>query len=495
MRAILAIDQSTSATKALLFDRRGRVLARVSFEHRQFYPQPGLVEHDAQEILANVYRAIALLIERSSLQPGDIDWLSLTNQRETVVVWERHSGTPLTRALVWQDQRGTPYCQRLLARGVDRIIRARSGLIVDTYFSATKIQWIFEHVEGAAAAAQRGELLWGTIDTWLIWNLTKRRVHATDYSNACRSMLFDIDTCRWDDDLLELFGIPATMCPEALPSDADFGDAVLPGFPRAVPIRGVMGDSHAALFGQCCFSPGMAKATYGTGSSIMVNVGHAPGQPPSGIVRSIGWGCRGRVAYVLEGNIHAAGDTLRWLRDDLRLFEDYVEAERLAISVADTGGVYLVPAFNGLGAPHWQHDIPALLTGLARTTARPHIIRAALEAIAWQVFDVVEAMRRAPRLHIAELRVDGGPTGNRFLMQFQSDVLAIPVCTGAIEELSALGVVYMGGLALGVWRDTDEIGELWRQRTRYLPAGDAATRQVGLAGWKAAVRQALAWRR
>ena len=492
MKAILAVDQSTAGTKSLLFDLQGNVLKRSAIAHRQSYPQDGWVEHDPEEIIANVYQAIALVMAEAPVGRDEVGYLALTNQRETVVVWNRRTGKPMAPALVWQDQRGTPYCERLVAEGTDAIVRSRTGLIVDSYFSATKIQWVLEHVAGAMEAARRGELLWGTIDSWMIWNLTNRRVHATDYSNACRTMLFNIDKCCWDAELLHIFGIPPDTCPDALPSDSPFGEAILPDFPKAVPIYGVMGDSHAALFGQCCFAPGMAKVTYGTGSSIMVNSGDRPVSPPPGIVGSIGWGYRDRVVYVLEGNVHAAGDILKWQQDSLKLFADYAQAERMAESLSDNGGTYLVPSFNGLGAPYWEHGIPALITGMTRTTTNAHFVRAAFEAIAYQVHDVVTAI--APCLEISELRVDGGVTANSFVMQLQSDLLDIPIRTSYIEELSILGVVYMGGLATGVWADIDAISSLWRERTAYLPRLDDAARRSLIAGWNKAVRQALAWR-
>lgn len=489
MPVILAIDQSTSATKALLFDHRGGLIARSTVEHQQFYPQPGFVEHDAEHIIANVYEAIAAVMAQSDVPPDNIAHLSITNQRETVVVWDKMSKKPITRALVWQDQRGAPSCERLKSSGAQPLIQERTGLIIDSYFSATKIQWALENIPDARAAAERGHLLWGTIDSWIIWNLTAGKVHATDYSNACRTMLFDIHSCRWDSEILEMLGIPGTMCPEALPSDAPFGTAVLPQFPKGLPIRGVMGDSHAALFGQCCFKPGMAKATYGTGSSIMVNIGNATVPVPPGLVHSIAWAHQGEVSYVLEGNIHTTGDLMNWLRDNLAMIKDNQEAEQLAASLSDSAGVFLVPAFNGLGSPYWRHDVSALITGMTRTTTREHIVRAALEAIAYQVNDVLGAVRE--QIDISELRTDGGPSKNKFLMQFQADLSNIPIVAGHIEELSALGVAYLGGIAGKIWRSTEEIGSLWKERLRYTPAIAADKRARLLHGWKAAIKQTL----
>lgn len=488
----LAIDQSTSATKALLFDAKGAVCKRVTIEHRQFYPQHGFVEHDAEQILANVYRSIEEVITQSAVNPKEIQYLALTNQRETVVVWDRIRKKPIAPAVVWQDQRGAALCAQLKSTQYNQIIQSRTGLIVDSYFSATKITWILEHVSGAKAAARRGDLLWGTMDSWIIWNLTGQTVHATDYSNACRTMLFDIHACRWDDELLDLFGISKQMCPEARPSDASFGTAIIPRMSISLPIRGVMGDSHAALFGQRCFTPGMGKVTYGTGSSVMINSGEKKTEAPSGIVHSIGWACQNRVVYVLEGNIHTAGDVMRWLRDNLAMIADNREAERIAAALPSSEGVFLVPAFDGLSAPHWRHDLSALITGLHRSTTKAHIIRAALESIAYQVVDVIDAA--AQRIGVTEICADGGPTNNKFLMQFQSDMLNIPVQVNRIEEVSALGVFYMGAISLNILGSIDEISALQTQSERYTPRIPASARAELLQGWHSALAQTMGTR-
>ncbi len=491
---VLAIDQSTSATKAVLFDESGRLVGRASQEHKQHYPGPGMIEHDPEELHANTLKVIARVVSESRVKPDSVAALAITNQRETIAVWDRRTGRPLHNAVIWQDQRGTAACDDLKARGLEPAIRGKTGLLVDTYFSASKLKWLVDNVAAVREAAARGDALCGTIDSWLIWKLTRGRLHATDYSNACRTMLFNVRTLQWDQELLELFGVAGLRFPEVRFADASFGEAALADPRVTLPITGVMGDSHASLFGHCGFAPGDAKATYGTGTSVMLNIGPQPVDPPQGIVLSIAWGMDGKVDYVFEGNIHSSADTLKWLHDEVRLFEDYREMEKAAASLPDNGGVYLVPAFAGLGAPYWAHGVRALITGLERSSSRAHILRAAEESIAYQVNDLITEMRRDERVPFASLRVDGGATRDRFLMQFQADILGARLRVADIEDVSARGAAFAAGLAAGVWRNRGRLAELAGERGVFVPALPAEARARLLAGWRSAVQQALARR-
>ncbi|TVR71883.1 MAG: glycerol kinase [Marinilabiliales bacterium] len=487
--AILAIDQSTSATKAVLFDRGASVVARLSKEHAQIYPQPGWVEHDAEEIMANTLEVIGGI---TSGQPdAGIVAIAITNQRETAVVWDGKTGKPLYNAIVWQCNRGAERCDRLRQDGWEERIREKTGLIIDPYFSATAISWILDNVPGAREKAERGELLFGTTDSWLIWNLTGGRVHATDYSNACRTMLFNINTLSWDNEIMDELGIPLSMAPEVRFSDDKFGETTAAGtFSRPVPITGVMGDSHAALFGQLCFTPGMTKATYGTGSSIMMNIGTKPLPAPRGLVTSIGYGVKGSVAYVFEGNIHSTGSAIKWLRDDLQLIGSVEETAEIAASVGSTEGVYLVPAFAGLGAPYWSHRARAMICGMTFSTRKAHVVRAALESIAYQVKDLVDLMKEGAGIDDIELRVDGGPVKNDFLMQFQADILGGVINRSSVEEASASGVMLAAGLYLRWWNKPEELSELRKGELikGSIPKGRADDLY---SGWKTAVARTL----
>jgi glycerol kinase len=488
----LAIDQSTSATKAILFNKSCQPTRRVTIKHRQYYPQPGRIEHDAVEILQNVREAIRqVLIEGETTIVPVV--LSITNQRETVVAWDRFSGLPYGRAIVWQDQRGTPTCERLRQDNLDGIIREKTGLFLDSYFSASKLAAFVHENENAASALKAGRLMAGTMDSWLIWNLTERQVFCTDYSNASRTMLFDIFKLRWDPELIEIFGLKGVGLPEPRCSDANFGSAKLIPSGGWLPIAAVMGDSHAALFGHRGWNIGDIKATYGTGTSIMMNIGDYPLSPPTGTVISLGWGFQEKPAYVIEGNIHSTGDTVSWLKDNLGLFDSYEQAESLAAELPDNDGVYIVPAFSGLGAPYWVHGIGALITGLSRGCTRSHLVRAGMESIAYQVRDLVETMR-APVSPLACLHADGGASRNRFLMQFQADMLGVPVIASGIEELSALGTVMMAGVSTGIFKDAQTIAALPFEFAEYRPALEPMERDNLLKGWKAAVQQALAGR-
>ncbi|MFO7622663.1 MAG: glycerol kinase GlpK [Bacteroidales bacterium] len=489
-RYILSIDQSTSATKAVLFSDKAEAVDKLSKEHSQFYPKPGWVEHNPEEIFQNTIEIIKEIINRN---PGKtIIALSLTNQRETVVVWDRNTGKPVYNAVVWQCNRGASRCKKLIEEGWKEVVRKKTGLIIDPYFSATGISWILDNVQGARKKAENGELVFGTIDSWLIWNLTGGTVHATDYTNACRTMLFDINTLKWDDEIMGELGIPKSMSPEVKYADEIFGTTDANGaFTENLPITGVLGDSHAALFGQLCFEPGMGKATYGTGSSIMMNIGENPLVSPEGLVTSIGYAINGKVTYVYEGNIHCTGGTIKWLQDDLELINSDSEAEIIARQVPSAEGVYFVPAFAGLGAPYWNNEARAIICGMTRGSKKAHVVRAALEAIAYQVKDLVDLMTERSGIKLKELRVDGGPVKNNLLMQFQADMLQSTINRSEIPEASALGVALVAGLSTGVWKNMDELislrsggdiikGEMAREKADQL-----------YDGWKRAVQRSF----
>ena len=488
-RYIIAIDQSTSATKAILFDEGCKLLGRVNVEHKQYYPQAGWVEHDAEEIYANAVEAIRGLMKLGLAEEGASYSLAITNQRETVVVWNAETGKPISHAVVWQCQRGAEICRQLKEAGHEKTFLAKSGLLIDPYFSASGVKWLLDHVEGAREAAEQGQLRMGTIDSWLIWKLTGGEVHATDYTNASRTLLFNIHTLDWDEELCSLFTVPRTMLPKALPCDAVFGRTTIEGlFPEGIEIAGVLGDSHGALAGQMCFEAGMGKATYGTGSSVMVNIGEEAVAAPEGLVTSVGFAAKGKVFYAFEGNIHCTGATLRWLADQLQLIGSPAETEALATSVESTGGVYLVPAFAGLGAPWWNSEAKAIIAGMTLGTTKAHVVRAALEAIPYQIKDLVDLMTGQAGVKLKELRVDGGPTRNRFLMQFQADMLNATINRADIEEASAMGAVVMNGLARGVWATLDEVAALRTSDNRIEPKMTAEERATLHGGWIEAVK-------
>jgi glycerol kinase len=489
---IVSVDQSTSATKACLFSATGEILRRVTIEHQSFYPRPGWVEQDPKEVLHNTRAAIETLVSESGVSPAKVVALSITNQRETILVWDGATGEPLYRALVWQDERGTEICRSLIANGSEDDIAARTGLVVDSYFSASKLQWMMENVPECKEAARAERLLAGTIDSWLIWNFTDRKTFATDYSNACRTLLFNIKTLRWDEALLNMFGLDSVRLPDVRYSDETFGTFRFASSGAEVPIIGVMGDSHAALYGQGGYSTGDAKTTFGTGSSVMMNIGPTFQRSPAGVVTSLAWGIGRRVTYVYEGNIHATGDTVRWVRDQIGLFKSYDEAENRAAALEDNGGVHLVPAFSGLGSPHWVHGVRAAIVGISRGTGADHIIRAALESIAYQVDDVIRAMTEDDSLRLPKLHVDGGATANRFLMQFLADIMGVPVRVAEIQEISARGVAFVAGIATGVWRDEQEIASLIRPAAEFAPRISVDQRRSLHAGWRKALEQVMA---
>jgi len=489
-RYILSIDQSTSASKAVLFSDKAEVVDKLSKEHNQFYPRPGWVEHNPEEIFQNTLEIIEGIINRN---PGKtVTALSLTNQRETVVVWDRNTGKPVYNAVVWQCNRGAPRCKKLIEEGWGEVVRKKTGLIIDPYFSATGISWILDNVPDARNKAENGELLFGTIDSWLIWNLTRGTVHATDYTNACRTMLFDINTLKWDEEIMAELGIPQNMAPEVKFADEIFGTTDANGaFSENLPVTGVLGDSHAALFGQLCFEPGMGKATYGTGSSIMMNIGDKPLISPEGLVTSIGYAINGSVTYVYEGNIHCTGGTIKWLQDDLELIKSDSEAEIIARQVPSAEGVYLVPAFAGLGAPYWNNEARAIICGMTRGSKKAHVVRAALEAIAYQVKDLVDLMTERSGIKLKELRVDGGPVKNNLLMQFQADMLQSNINRSEIPEASALGVALVAGLSTGIWKNMDELISL--RSDGDIIKGEMAREKADelYNGWKRAVQRSF----
>lgn len=480
----LSIDQSTTATKIVLFNENLTPLKIVSKWHRQYYPKPGWVEHDPVEIVENL--KIGIREVASSVRLERIVAVSITNQRETVVAWDK-SGRPVYNAIVWQCLRGKELCDRLRKQGYEDLIKERTGLRLDPYFSATKIAWIFQNLRDVEKAANKGEVLVGTIDSWLIWNLTEGQVHATDYSNASRTMLLNVESLNWDEDILSLFHIPVRTLPVLKPSDAVFGYTNLFGLSsRPIPIVGVMGDSSASLFGQAGLNPGDAKATYGTGTSVMINTAKVRLNIKSGVV-SVGWFRKGECTYVIEGNIHSSGDTIRWLIDPLGLITENDNVEALAASLDDNEGVYLVPAFSGLGAPYWNSDARALVCGMSRRTGKAHVVRAALESIAYQVYDLLLALTEESRISVSSLRADGGATKNQFLMQFQSDLLGIPVLVSDVMDCSARGVALMAAESLlGV--DPERLAPTF---TRYEPRMSQEKKEKLISGWHSAIRKAL----
>ncbi|MCP3763708.1 glycerol kinase GlpK [Domibacillus sp. A3M-37] len=488
---ILSIDQSTSGTKALLVNEEGAIVQKRSLPHKQHYPQTGWVEHDPIEIYENVKKAAASVIKDSNTKPGQIAVLAITNQRETIVVWEKETGTPIYNAIVWQCRRTADECRNLQETGNEELVRQKTGLTIDPYFSASKVKWILDHVEGARDKAEAGSLLLGTIDSWLIWKLTKGAIHATDFTNASRTLLFNIHSLAWDKELLRLFTIPETMLPEVKDSNAIFGKVVDEAFSQENwPISGVIGDSQGALFGQKCFEAGMVKATYGTGTSVMMQT-DKPVTGTKGLVTSIAWGMDGKVQYALEGIINSTGDVLNWMTNELGLISDLTEAEHLAQALPGNEGVYLVPAFVGLGAPYWSPNTRAAIVGMNRNTGRSHIIRAAFESIAYQVTDILKLMEQEAGIEMKELRVDGGATCNRFLMQYQADMLDIPVDASDVAELSAMGSVYLAGLGVGIWKTIDEVKTIQQNQQKYDPSMCQDMKIVYYNGWKSSVQSVL----
>ncbi len=491
---ILVIDQGTTGSAALLFDEEGQIVSSADREICQIYPQPGWVEHDPQEIFRTSLAVTQEALQKAGVTTSQLRGMGITNQRETTVVWDRRTGEPVSNAVVWQCRRTASLCEELKEKGMCQPIQEKTGLVVDAYFSATKLRWILDNILDGQQRAQQGDLLFGTIDSWLVWNLTGGAVHITDYSNASRTMLFNIHSLQWDKELLAALDIPEAILPQAMPSSQVYGEtaAGLLGDSR-VPLSGVAGDQQAALFGQACYDAGMAKNTYGTGSFILLNTGGKPVLSQRGLVTTVAWGLGGKVAYAMEGSIFITGAAVQWLRDGLGLITSAAESETLARSVPDNGGVYFVPAFVGLGAPYWDMYARGTIIGLTRGATRGHLARATLEAIAYQVRDVVEVMGAEAGLRVPLLRVDGGGTANSFLMQFQADILGVPIQRAAVAETTALGVAYLAGLAVGLWQDTAELARLWHAVETYEPKMSTDQREVLYAGWKRAVERARGW--
>ena len=490
---IMALDAGTTSNRCILFDQEGRVRAAAQKEFPQIFPKPGWVEHDAREIWATQLGVAVEAMGKIGATAADIAAIGITNQRETTVVWDRATGEPMYNAIVWQCRRTSAYCDELKARGYAEAIRRKTGLVVDAYFSGPKIRWILDNVPGARRRAEAGELLFGTVETWLIWLLTGGRVHVTDYSNASRTMLFNINTLDWDEELLDLMDIPRSMLPTPVPSSQVYGETDPGFFGRSIPIAGAAGDQQAALFGQACFTPGQAKNTYGTGCFLLMNTGDKPVFSSSGLVTTVAWGLGSRVSYALEGSIFVAGAAIQWLRDEMRLIDSAADSEYHAGKVADTAGCYVVPAFTGLGAPYWDQYARGAIVGLTRGVNKNHIIRATLESIAYQVSDVLEAMRADSGIALTSLKVDGGASSNNVLMQLQADILQVTVHRPVCVETTALGAAYLAGLAVGYWSSQEEISRNWAVDRTFLPAITTQERDKKLQGWKRAVIRAFDW--
>ena len=490
---IMALDAGTTSNRCILFDQEGRVRAAAQKEFPQIFPKPGWVEHDAREIWATQLGVAVEAMGKIGATAADIAAIGITNQRETTVVWDRATGEPMYNAIVWQCRRTSAYCDELKARGYAEAIRRKTGLVVDAYFSGPKIRWILDNVPGARRRAEAGELLFGTVETWLIWLLTGGRVHVTDYSNASRTMLFNINTLDWDEELLDLMDIPRSMLPTPVPSSQVYGETDPGFFGRSIPIAGAAGDQQAALFGQACFTPGQAKNTYGTGCFLLMNTGDKPVFSSSGLVTTVAWGLGSRVSYALEGSIFVAGAAIQWLRDEMRLIDSAADSEYHAGKVDDTAGCYVVPAFTGLGAPYWDQYARGAIVGLTRGVNKNHIIRATLESIAYQVSDVLEAMRADSGIALTSLKVDGGASSNNVLMQLQADILQVTVHRPVCVETTALGAAYLAGLAVGYWSSQEEIARNWAVDRTFLPAITTQERDKKLQGWKRAVIRAFDW--
>ena len=491
MKCILALDQGTTSSRAILFDRAGSIVAVAQKEFPQIFPKPGWVEHDPRDIWSTQAGVAAEVLQKANLSAADVAAIGITNQRETTVVWDRATGQPICNAIVWQDRRTSSICDRLKAKKLDRVIRRKTGLVIDAYFSATKVQWILQNVKGARARAKAGGLAFGTVDAWLVWNLTGGKVHVTDASNASRTMLYNIVTGEWDDELLALFGVPRSMLPDVRSSSEVYGETTLLG--TAIPIAGIAGDQQAALFGQACTKPGMVKNTYGTGCFMLMNTGTKPIASKNNLLTTVAWRIGTRTEYALEGSIFIAGAVVQWLRDGLEIIRSSAEIEALAASVPDTGGVYVVPAFAGLGAPHWDQYARGTIVGLTRGTTKAHVARAALEGIALQVMDVLKAMEDDAGIKLKELRVDGGASANDLLMQLQADLLNVPVVRPKVAETTALGAAYLAGLAVGYWKSQSDIARQWQADKRFKSGMKAAARNRIAAGWIKALGRAKRW--
>ena len=492
---IMALDSGTTSNRCILFDRSGSVCSIAQKEFTQHFPRPGWVEHDAEEIFSTQLEVAKQAMQNIGAAASDIAAIGITNQRETVVVWNRHTGRPICNAIVWQCRRTAPYCDELREKGLTNSIRSKTGLVIDPYFSATKLRWILENVPDARPQAEQGDLLFGTIETWLIWKLSGGRIHITDYSNASRTMLFNIHTLDWDEDILKELDIPRLMLPKPMPSSCVYGATDATFFGAPITIAGAAGDQQAALFGQTCFTPGESKCTYGTGSFLLMNTGNTPINSQNGLLTTIAWGLDGTVSYALEGSIFVAGAAIQWLRDELRFIESAADSEYLARKVPDTNGCYVVPAFAGLGAPYWDAYARGAVVGLTRGVNKYHIVRATLDSIAYQTNDVLKAMEADSGIPISALKVDGGAAANHYLMQTQSDISGAPVLRPKCVETTAMGAAYLAGLAVGYWSDLEEIRRNWVTDRTFTPEIAPSDRAKRLRGWQKAVRCAMDWER
>lgn len=489
---ILSLDQGTTSSRAILFNKNGRIVHIAQREFTQYFPKPGWVEHNANEIWGSVLAVIATVLSESGIKPEQIAGIGITNQRETTVVWDQESGQPIYHAIVWQSRQTNDICEELKEKGYQNLFRQKTGLLIDAYFSGTKVKWILDHVDGAREKAEQGKLLFGTIDTWLIWKLSGGLVHVTDYSNASRTLMFNIYDLKWDEELLEILTIPQSMLPEVKPSSNMYALTTEEHFfGKKIPIAGAAGDQQAALFGQACFEKGMVKNTYGTGCFMLMNTGEKAVRSSHGLLTTIAWGINGRIEYALEGSIFVAGSAIQWLRDGLRMLKNSADSEEYAKRVSSSDGVYVVPAFVGLGTPYWDSDVRGAVFGLTRGTSKEHFVRATLESLAYQTKDVLAAMQADSRIHLKTLRVDGGVVHNNFLMEFQSDLLNVPVERPQINETTALGAAYLAGLAVGYWESQAEIAKQWAIDRTFEPKMEAEVRESLYKGWKKAVKAAM----
>ena len=490
---VMALDAGTTSNRAIIFDQDSNIIAVAQKEFTQIFPKAGWVEHDADEIWSTQIEVMRQVVQQAGIAAADISAIGITNQRETTVVWDKATGRPVYNAIVWQSRQTMDICNDLKARGLEAEFKQKTGLVVDAYFSGTKVNWILDNVEGARAKAEKGELLFGTIDTWLIWKLTAGQVHVTDYSNASRTLMYNIRELKWDEKILEYLTVPASMLPEVKSSSEVYGQTDVAIFGAAVPISGAAGDQQAALFGQTCFQPGMAKNTYGTGCFMLMNTGDKVYESKNGLLTTIAWGIDGKVDYALEGSIFVAGSAIQWLRDGLRLMDSAPDSEYIAKKVTDADGVYVVPAFVGLGAPYWDMKARGAIFGLTRGTTKSHLVRATLDSMAYQTKDVLSAMEADSEIKLQALKVDGGAVANNLLMQFQADILGVPVDRPKITETTALGAAYLAGLAVGVWKTKEDLVSTWQLDNRFEPAMDAEQSAKLYKGWQKAVKRSMDW--
>ncbi|MCK0134322.1 glycerol kinase GlpK [Arenibacter sp. S6351L] len=490
---ILALDQGTTSSRSVVFDKKGNIVSVAQKEFTQYFPKPGWVEHDPLEIWSSQVSTAAEATTKKGIYGADIAAIGITNQRETVVVWDRNTGKPVYNAIVWQDKRTSNYCDELKSQGKSKLIREKTGLVIDSYFSGTKVKWILDNVEGARKKAEAGDLIMGTIDSWLIWNMTKGELHITDVTNASRTLLFNINTLEWDDELLELLTIPKSMLPKVKQSSEVYGNTNPNFFASKIPIAGIAGDQQAALFGQMCTKPGMVKNTYGTGCFMLMNIGEKPIVSENNLLTTVAWTINGKTQYALEGSIFIAGAVVQWLRDSLKIIKKSEDVEKLAGSVDSTDGVYLVPAFAGLGAPYWNQHAKGSIFGLTRGSTDAHIARAALESIAFQTMDVLKAMEADSKISIKELRVDGGATVNNLLMQFQADVLNTSTVRPKVIETTVMGAAYLAGLAVGFWESLEEIQEIWQIDANFDPTTERKEIEQNIKGWYKAIDAVEYW--